>query len=178
MKEITAYKSDNGIIESTPIRAIAYDVVHHYDRVAHDKAIGTSANGKTKIDWHIAMELLERPDIIEACIAKLKAAEEQDKDPALSAEEKFYSKPDETVEIGNGSRGPMIPVKGRKRDSGIIQTMVIPEDPDPAGLQPYLDEAKDRIAKREVFIPKEQPYQDDRGKWVHGKPRPGGWDPV
>lgn len=184
MRKIEVFTSDNGNLERDFRRAKAHDIAYAFERRAKDKAVGTSSNGTSRIDWGIALHLLENWDILKPHLDDFEEWLEADKmerevaEAAMEdlrdvlapeiAEAKFYSNPDETVEIGNGTRGPMIPVAGRYRESD-----------DPGGMKPYLDEAKDRIAKREVFIPKETPYQDDRGKWIHGKPRPdGGWDPV
>lgn len=163
MRKIEVFTSDNGNLERDFRRAKAHDIAYAFERRAKDKAVGTSSNGTSRIDWGIALHLLENWDILKPHLADFEEWLEADlmereiaeAKAAEDAEEKFYSKPDETVEIGNGTRGPMIPVAGRYRESE-----------DPAPMKP-------------IFIPKEPPYQDDLGKWVHGKPRPGGgWDPV
>jgi len=64
MKKIDAYKADNGLLETDPMRAIAHDIAHTFERRAKSKAVGTSATGTSKIDWHAAMELLENIDLL------------------------------------------------------------------------------------------------------------------
>lgn len=169
MRKIEVFTSDNGNLERDFRRAKAHDIAYAFERRAKDKAVGTSSNGTSRIDWGIALHLLENWDILKPHLADFEEWLEADlmereiaeAKAAETAEEKFYSKPDETVEIGNGTRGPLIPVKGRDRAEATYR-----ESDDPAPMRP-------------IFIPKETPYQDDLGKWVHGKPRPGGgWDPV
>lgn len=62
MKTITAYKSSNGQIEQSPVRAKAHDIAHEFDRLASARAVGTSGKISSKIDWHAAMEILENLD--------------------------------------------------------------------------------------------------------------------
>lgn len=64
MKKTEVYKSDNGQLESDPMRAKAHDIAYAFDRIAKTKAIGTSSTGTSQIDWSAAMVLLENIDVV------------------------------------------------------------------------------------------------------------------
>jgi hypothetical protein len=64
MMKVDAYKSDDGQLESDPMRAKARDIAHVFEQLAKQKAIGTSSAGTSKIDWHAAMELLNNIDTL------------------------------------------------------------------------------------------------------------------
>lgn len=62
MKIIETYKSDNGELNADPIRAIAHDIAHAFDRLADERAIGTSGKIKSNVSFGTALELLENID--------------------------------------------------------------------------------------------------------------------
>lgn len=61
MERVTAWRADNGQLETDPRRGKAHDIEKALQKHVSAKATG-GMNSKTKVDWHVAMELLEHAE--------------------------------------------------------------------------------------------------------------------
>lgn len=128
MKEITAFQSDDGTLETDARRAKAHDIARAFDRIASEKSTG-SIRSSTKIDWHVAMELLENYEMLKAHI--------DDYEGWLEAE-KMKAEIEEAKAAGMWKQGDKP-----------IQTTVIPPSDDPA-----VNAHDKMINTKPIFIPK------------------------
>jgi hypothetical protein len=64
MRKAEVYKSDDGQLEADPKRAIAHDIAYTFDRIASSKAVGTSGKITPRIDFIVALDLLENIDAL------------------------------------------------------------------------------------------------------------------
>jgi ferritin-like protein len=78
MRRVNAYQADNGELERDVKRAKAHDIAMRFDKIAKDKAIGTSGAGVSKIDWHAAMEILSHPEMLIEQLQEYITARESD----------------------------------------------------------------------------------------------------
>lgn len=61
MKTVPAYRADDGTLETDPKRAKASDIAYAFSRRASNRP---GIDVKSKVDWHVALEILENIDLI------------------------------------------------------------------------------------------------------------------
>lgn len=74
MKVIEAYLCADGQVETNPQRAIAHDIAYAFAGFSRKAAVGTAASGKSHVDYHVAMELLDHMYTVEELFATYRQA--------------------------------------------------------------------------------------------------------